>query len=122
MAGRSLNVGIAFFFVFFIFTANEAFYFELTTDKLIVKNYLLPFVNIKYNISEITGIELAGTNYRATADAALKIYHDDKNSMGFRAASLDLKTWQAFVNNLNERKIPVTVSASRLIDKIGTEE
>ncbi len=75
-----------------------------------------------YNLSEVTCIELLTTNYKATADAALQVTRDEKTSMPFRSASLDLKDWQDLVNDLNERKIPLVVSASRLVDKIGLEE
>lgn len=121
-ASNSIYVGIAFFFLCVLFTTNEAFYFELTEDKFIVKNYILPFVNIRYNLSDITTIDLEGTNRRAIADAAVKIYRDDKSSWPFRAGSLGTKDWQNLVTDLHKQKVNVTVSAYRLMDKIGVPE
>jgi hypothetical protein len=122
IANNEVYIGIAFFFLCLLFTANEAFYFEITEYELGVKNYMLPFINIRYQLNEITCVELNGTRRRSTADAALKVIRDDKSSMGFKSASLNLKDWQALVNDLGGRKIAVTVSASRLIDKIGLPE
>jgi len=119
---RGVYWGAPFFVLFFIFTANEAFYFEITGEELIIKNYILPFINKAYKIIDITNIEIASTNYKATADAALKITRGDKTSMGFRSASLNLSDWQNLVNELYKLKIPTVVSASRLINEIGIPE
>jgi len=115
-------LGVPFLLLCFLFTVNEAFYFELNRDEFIVKNYLLPFIRICYNLNEITFIEIQSTNYIATADGAVKITRDDKNSMPFRAASLGLKDWQALVDDLTDIKIAISVSASRLVDEIGIRE
>ena len=116
---RGVYWGTPFLVLFFIFTANEAFYFELNTDELIVKNYLLPFINIRYQLSEITSVELNGTNLKSAADAALKVIRDDKSSMGFKGGALNLSDWQGIVDDLSERKIPVAVNSRRLEDRIG---
>jgi hypothetical protein len=121
-ANNQPYIGAVILLLSLLFTVNEAFYFELTTDEFIVKNYLLPFLNIRYNLNDITGIELASTNYKATADAAVQITRDDKTLMSFRSTCLGLKDWQALVNDLSDRKIPVIVSASRLVNKIGIPE
>lgn len=104
----------------FLNTTLGAFYFEITFDKLIVKNYMLPFLNIAYKFSDITEVKLLPVrSYRSMAQVKLKIVRDSKWSMGFRAASLKLKDWQGIVDDLGARRINVTVGESMLLDKIG---
>jgi len=40
-----------------LLTITQAFYFEITVDDLIVKNYMVPFLNSHYKLNEITKIE-----------------------------------------------------------------
>jgi len=77
---------------------------------------------LRYDINTITSIELNSTNYKSTADAAVKIIRDKRRSMNFRASSLGLNEWQNLVNDLASRKITLYVTASRLVDKIGIPE
>jgi len=119
---KTSHIGWLMLFITLLITANEAFYFEMTANEFIVKNYILPFVALRYDISTITSIELNSTNYKSTADAAVKIIRDKRRSMNFRASSLGLNEWQNLVNDLASRKITLYVTASRLVDKIGIPE
>nr|NYE66677.1 hypothetical protein [Mucilaginibacter sp. E4BP6] len=38
-------------------TSGQAFYFELTENELIIKNYIIPFLNFRYQQSEITQVQ-----------------------------------------------------------------
>ena len=105
-----------------ITTAGQAFYFEITTDELIIKNYMIPFLNIRYELNEITQVQFLQPNYRSTAKARVKVIRGDKQSLGVNAASLSIKDWQLFVNELSEKKIPVYIESSSLKSTIGIPE
>jgi hypothetical protein len=122
IADPNNNISIIIIPVAFVVTAAEAFYFEITMDELITKNYLIPFLNFRYALNEITLVQLMEPGMRSTADAAVKIIRGDKRSIGVKAASLRIKDWQLFVNELSERKIPVQIDASRLQETIGIPE
>jgi hypothetical protein len=108
--------------VTFLITAIEAFYFEVTVDELIIKNYMIPFLNIRYKLNEITQIQFLNPGLRSTAKARVKIIRGDKRSFDFKAASLSIKDWQLFVNELSEKKIPVYIEAYSLKETIGIPE
>jgi len=105
-----------------LLTVTEAFYFEITIDDLIVKNYLIPFLNIHYRLNEITKIEFLGTNWRSSAKAGVKIIRGNKKSISFQAASLGIKDWQLFVNDLSKNNIPLEIWADSLKSTIGIPE
>ena len=111
-----------FFAIGFFLTSAEAFYFEITPDKLIVKNYMIPFFKIGYQLNEITGVRFMGTSYRSNSKACVRIVRGDKQSFRFSAASLRINDWQLFVNELSSKKIPVNLEASTLKSKIGIPE
>lgn len=104
-----------------LITAIEAFYFEITSDQLIVKNYILFFLNVRYNLKEITSVEILSTNGRSTALARVKIVRGEKHSMGFKSASLAKEDWQAFKNGLKETHVICVMTASRLIDYVDVD-
>ncbi|MDB5003740.1 MAG: hypothetical protein JWQ34_1965 [Mucilaginibacter sp.] len=108
--------------VSFFIAVIDSFYFEITEDDFIVKNYLLPFMKIRYPLNEITEIQLLNSSYRSTAKASLKVIRDDKISFGFKGASLGVQDWQNMVNDLRTKKIKVVVQSIALIDKIGIPE
>jgi hypothetical protein len=96
----------------FLNSILDAYYFEITQDELIVKNYMIPFLNIGYNLSEITDVKLLNTGYRSTTKARVKVIRGDKRSIGFNSSSLKLVDWQEIVNDLIAKKITVTISKS----------
>lgn len=104
------------------FTAAEAFYFEITTNELIVKNYIIPFLNIRYELNEITLVQFLETNRRSTSKARVKIIRGDKRSLPISAASLRIKDWQLFINELSAKKIQVDIQAISLKSAIGIPE
>jgi len=114
------------FFLFipigFFIAASEAFYFEITTDELIIKNYMIPFLNIQYKLNEITQIRFLDSGYRSTAKARIEIIRGDKQSMGYKAASLGIKDWQLFIDHLTEKKISLRIEADKLKSYIGITE
>jgi hypothetical protein len=118
---RHFNL-VLFFFVYLANAITQAFYFEITQDELIVKNYILPILSTAYNLSDITEIKILSTTFRSIARARLKIIRHDKVSFGFKGASLRLKDWQGIVNDLGDRKINVTISDSYFLDKIEIPE
>jgi len=105
-----------------ITTAGQAFYFEITTNELIIKNYLIPFFNFKYKLNEITEVQLLNTNSKSTSKARLKVIRGDKRSLGVNAASLSIKDWQLLVNDLSNKKIPVEIESQGLKETIGIPE
>ncbi len=111
-----------FIVIGYLITVKDAFYFEIADNEFIVKNYLLPFMKIHYNLSEITEIQLLSATYRSTADAQLKVIRGEQRSFGFHGASLGIKDWQEMVNDLCSKKIMVVVTANGLEDKIGIPE
>lgn len=106
----------------FIMTAAEAFYFEITLDELIVRNYMIPFLKIHYKLDKITQIRFRGVSSKSTADARLQIVQANKQSMRFSAASLRMDDWQEMVNDFSKEKIPVSIEAYRLKSYIGVPE
>ncbi|MBC7400710.1 MAG: hypothetical protein H7289_12275 [Mucilaginibacter sp.] len=108
--------------LFFLITTSEAFYFETTPDELIIKNYLIPFLNITYNLSEISEVKLLNTGYRSTSKARLKVIRGNKGSIGFRGASLGIQDWQDLVTDLSIKKVVVTLSDSGPVAEIGLPE
>lgn len=114
-------ITVAFILVWIYFLASGSYYFELKDDQLIVRNYIIPFIKTRYNLADIIKIELTGTSNRDTSMATVKIY-DNKGSAGFAAASLKLSDWQNLVTDLTHKKIAVTVTAIKLVNKIGMPE
>jgi len=106
----------------FIITTAEAFYFEITLDELIVRNYMIPFLKIRYKLDKVTKIRFRGTGNRSAASARLKVVQENKQSMRFSAASLQMNDWQEMVNEFTKEKIPVSIEAYRLKTYIGIPE
>ena len=109
--------GGLFVFLVWILTISDTYYFEITESELIVRNYLLPFIEIGYDLNEITEIQLK-SGFHSNAKAFVRIIRGDEESTGFASASLAIKDWQNMVNDIRNRKIPVTISASQLEGKI----
>jgi len=109
--------------ILFVFTisSSSAFYFEITGDELIINNYLLPFVNIEYKLSEITKIQI-DTSSKSLAKARIKVIRGDQIAIGFNAASLRIQDWQLFVSDLSSKKITVVIESYSLKGKIGIPE
>ena len=116
--------GILFIMVpaIIFFTGVAAFYFEINQDELIIKNYMIPFLNIPYRLNEITDVQFLDTGFRSTATAKVKVIRGDKRSMSYQSASLRTADWQQFVDHLTEKKIAVKIEASTLKSKIGIPE
>jgi len=117
------NYGYLLIIVFaFFITSAMAFFFELTEDELIVKNYIIPFLNIRYKLNEITQIQFL--NAKAPAKAKVKIIQEYKQTLGigYSAASLSVKDWKLFINDLIARKISVKVEPVRLQKAVGIVE
>jgi hypothetical protein len=106
----------------FFINAIEAYYFEITEDELIIKNYMLPFLKKRYKLSEITQVQFLEMNYRSPTKAQVKVIQQDKQSMRFKATSLSIPDWKLLVNDLHERKIPVKIEAYSLKETIGIPE
>lgn len=106
----------------FLINTSETFYFETTPDELIIKNYLIPFLNITYNLSEISEVKLLNTGYRSTSKARLKVIRGNKRSIGFRGASLGIQDWQELVTDLSIKKVVITLSDSGPVAEIGLPE
>ena len=100
---------------------SETFYFETTPNELIIKNYLIPFFNIAYNLSDISEVKLLNT-YRSTSKARLKVIRGNKRSIGFRGASLGIQDWQRLVTDLSMKKVVVILSDSGPVAEIGLPE
>lgn len=126
-----ISVGIGFFVaepgnnfsliiipVAFLVTVAEAFYFEITADEFITKNYLIPFLNFRYQLNEITLVRLINAGPRSTASAAVKIIRGDKRSIGVKAASLRIKDWQLLVDDLCKKGIQVQIESNILLQKM----
>lgn len=120
------NAGDVFLFIIIpialLVTVAQAFYFEITVDNLMVKNYMVPFLDIHYKLNEITKIEFLGTNWRTSAKAGVKIIRGDKKSISFQAASLGINDWQLLVNDLSKNKIPLEIWSDSLKSTIGIPE
>jgi len=116
------NFSIIIIPVAFLLSVSEAFYFEITMDELITRNYLIPFLNFRYTLHEITLVRLMEPGYRSIADAAVKIIRGDKKSIGVKAASLRIKDWEQLINDLSERQILVQIESYSLVKKINIPE
>jgi len=103
-------------------TSGQAFYFELTENELIIKNYIIPFLNFRYQQSEITQVQFLNTSGKSSSKARVKIISGDKRSIPVSAASLDTKDWQLFIDDLNARKIPIDIQSESLRNTIGVPE
>jgi len=103
-------------------TALGAFYFKITVDELIIKNYMMPFFNIRYKLNEITQIQFLDA--KATAKARVEIIRGNRQPLGigFTAASLGIKDWQLFINELIAKKIPIKIEANSLKNITGIPE
>jgi len=116
------NFSIIIIPVAFLLSVSEAFYFEITMNEFIIKNYLIPFLNFRYALNEITLVRLMEPGSRSIAYAAVKIIRGDKKSIGVKAASLRIRDWQQLINNLSERQILVQIESYYLIKKIDIPE
>jgi hypothetical protein len=122
MAEPNNNFSIIIIPVAFLLSVSEAFYFEITTDELITRNYLIPFLKFKYALNEITLVRLIDAGSRSTADAAVKITRGDKSSIGVKAASLKIKDWQLLVDDLCNKGIQVQIESNILLQKMDLPE
>jgi hypothetical protein len=112
------NFSIIIIPVVLLVTASDAFYFEITTDEFITKNYMVPFLNFRYPLNEITLVRLVDAGSRTTADAAVKIIRGNKKSIGVKAAALRIKDWQLLVNDLCNNGIQVQIESNILLQKM----
>jgi len=106
----------------FFINAIEAYYFEITEDELIIKNYMLPFLKKRYKLSKITQVQFLEMNYRSPTKAQVKVIQQDKQSMRFKATSLSIPDWKLLVNDLHEKKIQVVIEVYSLKETIGIPE
>ena len=119
---ETIWVGIpVLLFVLLLFILN-AFYFEVTDEEVIIFNYVLPFIRIKYKLNEITEIRAQDSNNRGTtAMAFLRILRGNKKSMVFKAGSIGKNDWKDMINDLCSKQMNVVVSATAL-DGIDFDE
>ncbi len=97
----------------------DSFYFEITQDELIARNYLLPFIKEAYSLNEITEIRISSTRpYGLIGRERLRVVRGRYLSPGYKSASLRLKDWQGIVNNLADKRINVVIGESYLLDQI----
>ena len=106
----------------FLVTAGEGFYFELTDDGLITRNYMIPFLAFHYKLSKITEVQFLETSSKSIAKARVKIIHGDKRSFPVSASSLSINDWQSFIDDLTAKKIQVDIQAISLKSAIGISE
>jgi len=104
-------------FGFFVISLS-AFYFEITINELIVKNYMIPFLKIHYKLTEIKQIKILRKG-KGPAKARVKIIMEDISSLPIPVSSLGKKDWQHFVNDLSELNIPVLFDPEDLRKRLG---
>ena len=93
---------------------QEAFYFEITDDYLIVKNIGLPFLKIRYELRDIKSIRIFNSGFKTFSTAQIKVNIDNKKTIGFRSASLRKKDWQLLIQDLQDRKIDIVLECDSL--------
>lgn len=108
--------GLLFFLipVICLLFIQEAFYFEITDDYLIVKNIGLPFLKIRYKLIDIKSIRIFNSGFRTFSRAQIKVNIDNKKTIGFRSASLKKKDWQLLIQDLQERQIEIVLECDSL--------
>lgn len=108
--------GLLFFLipVICLLFIQEAFYFEITDDYLIVKNIGLPFLKIRYELRDIKSIRIFNSGFKTFSTAQIKINIDNKKTIGFRSASLKKKDWQLLIQDLQERQIEIVLECDSL--------
>ena len=98
----------------FLLYIQEAFYFEISQEILIIKNIGLPFLKIKYDLKKIESIRIFNSGFRTFSLAQFQINIDNKKSIGFRGASLKKKDWQLLIQDLKDRQIEIELECNNL--------
>jgi hypothetical protein len=109
--GNSLFVLIPLICFLFI---QEAFYFEISDEFLIVRNIGLPFLKVRYELDRIDSIKISNSGFQTFSLAQLKVNIENKRTIGFRSASLKKKDWQLLIQDLKNRQIKINLMCSIL--------
>ncbi len=100
----------------YLLFVSQAFYFILTQDTLIIKNYGFPFLKIQYLIADIQKIGVYNSR-RSFSKAILQIKTNKSKSFGYQGASLKIKDWQSLIKDFEQKNIEVTVDVYYLKSK-----
>jgi hypothetical protein len=89
-----ISLFIAFFYWLF---GHQLHYFKLTSQELIIRNHVMPWVKRRYLLNEIVLINCESPNNRSDA---IRIITHNKQSRAYSAGSLRDKHWRKLLNNL----------------------
>lgn len=84
-------------FLYWLF-GHQLHYFELTSQELIIKNHVMPWVRRRYPLSEIILINCESPDKRSDA---IRIITPHRQSQAYCAGSLRDKHWAKLLNNLH---------------------
>ena len=110
---------LSFPFMYLLFTI-ETSYFIIDDDFFVVKYYSLPFVRIKYKLSEIESIVILKTLYRSFSQAQLQVKIHNKKSIAFRSACLKKKDWRILLDDFRTHNISFNEGSYDYFKKIKT--
>jgi hypothetical protein len=88
---------------------REAYYFAIEDNFLIIKNIGLPFLKIKYKLSEIESIIIADKGFRSFSKAKLRVLKNGKKSGYYRGASLKFDDWRLLIKDLQKLNVKTIV-------------
>jgi hypothetical protein len=88
---------------------REAYYFVIEDNSLIIKNIGLPFLNIRYKLSEIESIIIADKGFRSFSKAKLRVLRNAKMSGYYRGASLKIEDWRSLIKGLQNLNVKTIV-------------
>ena len=88
---------------------REAYYFVIEDNFLIIKNIGLPFLNIRYKLSEIENVIIADKGWRSFSKAKLRVLKNGKKSVYYRGASLKIEDWRLLIKGLQNLNVKTIV-------------
>ena len=105
---RPLFISVIVLLMYFLYF-REAYYFVIEENTLIIKNIAWPFMNIRYNLSEIESITIADKGFRSFSKAKLRVLIAGKKSGFYRGASLKMEDWRLLIRDLHRLKVNTQV-------------
>jgi hypothetical protein len=102
---QEINFFMVLFPIMYLLFSIETSYFIIDDEFFIVKFYSLPFIRIKYKLTQIETIKISGKWYRSFSKAQLQVKMNGKKSVAFRSASMKNKHWRMLLDDLKKHNV-----------------
>jgi hypothetical protein len=116
MDTKSVILLLLFVLLIFWVISREAFYFELIDNELIIKNYLLPFSDTCYQLSNLKEIGIIELADKKIWNAALRITDLNDEVKCFTCSCLTKNIWKMFIKDIKDRHNNVVVDVPGIAD------